>query len=116
MDEEKMDDYIEYCGQLLVRHETDGMLGGYFPKQGVPLPSREEEQDGLSRRGPFSGQVTSGRGEGDVRLGCGDKYKTWKEVVGAEYSAVLERASTVTGVTADYINGAVGRLDRLRVA
>ena len=104
-----MDHYIEYCGRLLVRHETDGMLDGYFPMQGVALPLRVEEQNGLSRQGPFSGPVT---GEGDGVLGCGDKYKTWNEVVGAEYSAVLERASTVTGVTADYINGAVGRLDR----
>ncbi len=109
-----MDEYIEYCEQLLPRHEADSMLDGHFPMPEVRLPSREEEDNELSRRGPFSGPVTGGQDQEDGRLGCGEKYKTWNEVVGAEYSAVLERASTVTGVTADYINGAVGRLDRVR--
>jgi len=107
MGDEEMDEYIRFCEGALLGRATAGLLDAVFP-----LIKEEGRAGGIQKKtggrrghrgGPLCGEEQS--------LFAGEEYKTWNEVAGEEYGAVVGRAGSLLGVGAAYLNGIVRRMD-----
>ncbi|KDR83659.1 hypothetical protein GALMADRAFT_56567 [Galerina marginata CBS 339.88] len=111
MKAEEMDDYIEFCAQILSgnRSDGDGAVAQYF---GNDERGRRLEEAGDGRRARLEGPQAIGGG-----LRAGEEYKIWnaRDVDGTlpeGYGRVLGRGAAVVGVDAVYLGGVVERFER----